>query len=257
MKSHRPLQNLTIWVTGPVKPPLDRPDKMCRLLEDFGAVVIHRPVIETCELDDDSNLKSTVRRLGSFGAIVFVSTSGVHFFNRYLDDDLRQLLQECQVFAIGRGTSKYLEDLGVGKILSPDSSDSRSLGKLLATTAEPPVLIVRASRGSRTLAEVLNLADLEYEEVVAYQNRDVEMVALDIIQHLESDIDWLVVTSSAAAQAIVNLYGPYVGDTKVACISEITATLAKKLGLNVCAVAESSSFDSIREAIVNAVGLST
>ena len=69
------------------------------------------------------------------------------------------------------------------------------------------------------------------EQVVVYSSRDVEAADPLVAAAFSSGrIDWVTVTSSAIARAIVALFGEQLRGTRLASISPVTAQILRELG---------------------------
>jgi len=92
-------------------------------------------------------------------------------------------------------------------------------------------LLARASRGRQVLPEQLAAAGGIVEQVVVYASNDVETADPQITAALEAGhVDWVTVTSSAIARAIVGLFGDQLRKARLASISPITSETLRELG---------------------------
>jgi len=65
------------------------------------------------------------------------------------------------------------------------------------------------------------------------------------------EIDWITVTSSAAAQSLVRLYGEKLKKVRLASISPLTSTVLQELGFELAAEASPHTADGLVDAILS------
>jgi uroporphyrinogen III methyltransferase/synthase len=88
---------------------------------------------------------------------------------------------------------------------------------------------------------------------VFYESRDVDAVDPEVAAALaEGRIDWITVTSSAIARAIVRQYGADMRRARLAAISPITAEVLAASGFDAAAIAARYTMEGLIEAIVAA-----
>jgi uroporphyrinogen III methyltransferase / synthase len=117
------------------------------------------------------------------------------------------------------------------------------------------VLLVRASRGREVLAETLTAAGGAVTQVVAYESRDVATPDESIAKAIAAGrVDWVTVTSSAIARALVALFGEDLRRTKLAAISPLTAGVLVDAGYPATAVATEYTSAGLVAAILAASG---
>lgn len=245
----RALHGQTVLVTRPS----GQIDELARPLEELGARVVRHSLIEVQPPNDLSGVDDAIDRLPSFQTIVFASTNGVrHLLDRVLarGHDLR-CLAGLRIAAVGEATAAVLRDYHLVADVIPSRFDAAGLIDELGDSVRGErVLIVRASRGSRDLPEGLQNAGAEVEEVVAYQNTDVQDADTEIAAMLrQGEIDWVTVTSSATAENLQRLYSDDLGNCRFAAISPITAEVLRRHGHRVDAIAKAASMQGLVDAI--------
>lgn len=252
---------------GPAEPQMvlvtrsgDSSGRLISKLKGIGAQVIHHPVIEILALDEYSKLDHQISRLDGFKSIVFVSSNGVaHFLNR-LGDTSR--IRKLSLVAIGPTTSDNLKDAigGEAQVFTPANANSESLAELMIRQRLDSYLIVRADRGSDVLGKLLTKAGITFEEVTAYQSRDIQSANPEVFALVESgQVEWITLTSSAIARSTIHLFGEAIcrakeqnpSSCKLVSISPITSRAIQKAGFAVDAEAEKSDASGIVAAIKN------
>ncbi len=252
--TRRPMFGQTVLVT--------RPARQAATLESefnaLGATTLLQPAIEIEPVEDWSQVDAAIEKLAAYDWLVFSSANGVRFFlDRLLNKggDLRQL-GRCRLAAIGPATTEALQEYHLRADLQPKEYRAEALAQELAAEANGErFLLLRASRGREVLAETLNAAGAEVEQVVVYESRDVAKPRAEILDLLKAkEIDWITATSSAIARSLVNLFGDALHQTKLAAISPLTANVLQEAGFTPTAIATEYSTSGLVEAIVEAHG---
>ncbi|TWT72993.1 uroporphyrinogen-III C-methyltransferase [Allorhodopirellula solitaria] len=248
----RPLHGQSVLVTRPSA----QADELARPLAELGANIVRHSVIEVKPPGDWSDVDAAIDRLSSFDSIVFASANGVRYWmGRLLERglDLR-CLAGLRIAAVGSATAAALGEFHLVADVIPDSFDAAGLVAALgASVQDERVLIVRASRGSSLLPDGLRAAGADVQEVVAYQNVDVQSARPDVSEMLRrGEIDWVTVTSSATAENLQRLFGDDLDQCRFAAISPITAEVLAQQGRRVDAVAKTASMPGIVDAITAA-----
>ncbi|MEM9412967.1 MAG: uroporphyrinogen-III synthase, partial [Planctomycetota bacterium] len=144
-------------------------DKLSNLLQSEGAKIVASPAIELRSTQIDADSLEKIRNLDKKGWLVFVSQSGVQFFQMILAEQSISLEQlEVKMAAIGPATKGALEKIGCKVDLVPEQFNSRDLANRLVEIAEGDLFLIRASRGNRELVEILNANGKDCVEFVAY-----------------------------------------------------------------------------------------
>jgi uroporphyrinogen III methyltransferase/synthase len=195
-------------------------------MEQPGIVVSNPP--------DWAPVDAALERIGSYDWIVFSSTNGV---KRLLDRLLLrgghiEHLAGVKLAAIGPGTAAELERYGLKAEVMPPEFRAESLAESLRPyAAGKRFLLARASRGREVLPEDLIAAGGIVEQVVVYTSADVQTADPTVAAALAAGrIDWVTITSSSIARAIVSLFGEQLRRTRLASISPITSQTLRELG---------------------------
>jgi uroporphyrinogen III methyltransferase/synthase len=248
----RPLFGRTVLVTRAAH----QADALVDRLAELGAAVVVQPAIEIRPPASAAAADAAIDRLRDFDWIVFSSANGVqHFFDRLASQglDLRAV-GHAKLAAIGPGTAAALAAYRLQADLQPEEFRAEALADALAAVARGKrALLVRASRGREALAESMAAAGVEVAQAVFYESRDVDAVDPEVATALaEGRIDWITVTSSAIARAIVRQFGAELQRARLAAISPITAEVLATSGFNSAAIAARYTMEGLVEAIVAA-----
>lgn len=252
-----PLFGVSIGVT--------RPDEQA---DDVAAEIVRRggepvimPLIEVGPVPEshERTIRETLERLQEFQWLVFTSVNGVSEFFRHLRSSSRdaRALHAARIAAIGTSTAAKLESFGIRADFVPTESRAESLGEALADRAQgQAVLWVRASRGRDVLPKLLQDAGIRLEQLVVYENRDIAAFSPDIVARLKSGtLRWIGLSSPSIARQFAQLLkgaeiSPAALKTKIAVLSNVTASAAVECGLTVECIALKSTWEGILDAIV-------
>lgn len=215
--------------------PGEQAQELRKRLVQLGAAVLEQPGITVSDPPDWSPLDAALDRIADgYDWLVFSSGNGV---KRLLDRLLLrggslQQLATVKLAAIGPGTAAELLRYGLAADIVPQEYRAESLAEALAPHAiGKRFLLARASRGREVLSEQLAAAGGIVEQVVVYASHDVEAADPQVSAALSAGrIDWVTVTSSAIARAIVALFGEQLRKARLASISPITSQTLRELG---------------------------
>ena len=250
----RPLFGVRIGITRPdqqANPALIR-------CHELGAQPILMPVIEIRPPQDWSQVDAAIERLHNYDWLVFTSANGVRslisrIWERGLDS---RLLGGVKIAVIGSATAEALAEFRLRADLIPDSFRAEALAdKLRPLVDGKQVLWARANRGREVLTRELTAAGANLDEVVVYQNLDVETLPPEVPRLLEAgEIDWIGLSSPSIARGFAALLTPAAREQlgrklRLAAISPVTAEAAMDVGLPIAAVAEVFTWDGLLDAI--------
>jgi uroporphyrinogen III methyltransferase/synthase len=239
--------------------PSDEADRAASALEALGAEVLLAPTVTIGPPDDFGPLDRAIDRLGEFDWLVFTSGNGVRYFLDRLEARGRDLraLGRLKLAAIGPATAEALARFRLRADLVPDAYRSEALAEALAgQAAGRRVLLARADRGRAVLREELEKV-AEVEQVAVYSNADAPSLPAEVADRIaEGSVDWITLTSSAITERLHALLpGPArrrVGTTvRLATISPVTSSAARRLGWEVSAEAREYTWDGLVQAMLN------
>ncbi len=218
-----PLSGRRVLVTRPG----EQAHELRELLTALGAEVLEQPGITVSDPLDWSSVDAALGHVASYDWLVFSSSNGVkRLLDRFLSrgGSLAQLAG-MKFAAIGPGTAAELARYGLAADVVPIEYRAESLADALCPQAAGKrFLLARASRGRQVLPERLIAAGGIVEQVVVYLTLDVETADPQVAAALAAgQVDWVTVTSSAIARAIVGLFGPELRKARLASISPVTS----------------------------------
>ena len=184
--------------------------------------------------------------------------NGVHFFLRRLRQTGRDLraLGPVRLAVIGPATADALRTNHLEPDLIPPEYRSESLAAALREcVAGQRVLLARADRGRDLLREELSRV-AEVEQVAVYSQVDAVEIDLELLEQInQGRIDYITLTSSKIAEALIRLLSPAarrrirVGDVQLVSISPVTSAAIRKLDLPVAAEAAEYTTAKVVEAL--------
>jgi len=170
-------------------------------------IVIHQPLIQIDEIEDNTILIKTLQNLKKFDWIFFTSRHTVHFFFKALkklDKDSRALAK-LKIASIGQMTSDALRLYGIEPDLQAGRESSEGLIKDIdiKDILCGKVLIPRSDLGLPVLPEGLTELGWEVTTLIVYHNTYPEgLVPLDL-----NKIQTIVFSSPSCVTNFVRLYG--------------------------------------------------
>jgi uroporphyrinogen III methyltransferase/synthase len=250
----RPLFGQRVAITRPsdqAGPQIDR-------LLELGAQPILLPTIAVKPIDDWGDVDRTLVALSSYDWLVFTSVNGVRaLLDRlwFIGGDARRLAH-IKLAAIGESTADALREFHLRPDIIPESFRAEALAEaLLPHVVGQRVLWARASRVRDVLSTELRAAGATVDELVVYQNVDVECWDADLIALLErGEVDWICLSSPSIARNLRRLLSPaalaHIGTRiKLASISPVTSAAARDVGLPIATEATTFTWEGVFEAI--------
>jgi len=224
-------------------------------LRELGAEPLEYPAIEIAPPKDFGPLDEAIARLSVYDWLILTSTNGVRAFVDRMSEkgtDI-QALGRLKIAAIGPATAQALAGHGLRVDYVPEVYTTKEIAAGLRDISGQRVLLPRAERAPKQLAQALRGKGAVVDEVVAYRTLAVD--AADELKALLDDgqIDIVTFTSSSTVENLVRMLD---GDVErlrgplVACIGPVTARTAKRLGIGVDVVAREHTIAGLVEAIV-------
>jgi len=202
--------------------PRAQADALAARLAELGVAVHCFPLLEIQAIQDDAVLRDTLGRLRDYAMVAFVSPNAIDAAFAYID----QWPVEVIAAVVGEGSRQALARYGVNagnaQIVSPidpNRTDSETLLEVLdlAALKGRRALIVRAETGRELLADRLRAADVEVEQIAAYQRGmpvfDAQRRA-QLADLLAQPMSW-VITSSEALRYLLEMARQLAAETGV------------------------------------------
>jgi len=229
-------------------------------LRELGAEPLEYPAIEIAPPKDMAPLDEAIARLSAYDWLIFTSANAVRALVDRMSEkgtDI-QALGRLKIAAIGPATAQTLAGYGLQVDYLPEAYTTEEIPAGLGDVSGQRILLPRAERAPKQLAQALRGKGAVVDEVVAYRTLAVD--AADELKALlgEGQIDIVTFTSSSTVRNLVaGLQGQEpahaLGRCLVACIGPVTARTAKGLGVRVDVVAREHTIPGLVEAIVTAI----
>jgi uroporphyrinogen III methyltransferase/synthase len=248
-----PLFGFKVLVTRP----RDLISSMSAKLRLQGAEVLELPAIRTKALEDQEALKQAFSKIGTYDWIAFTSPTGVKVFFQEMKKsrlDIRSL-GTVKIAAVGSGTKKKLEELGLYVDLMPEVYDGASLGAALADVCGKGdhILIPRASIGNHEIIEALEKKEgLVIDDIPTYDTLYEVSEIIDEKKEFElGSIDCAVFTSASTVKGFVEATcGLDYSKVTAACIGKQTKAAADSYGMETY-MAKEATIDSVIDLVID------
>lgn len=251
----RPLYGQRIGVPRP----LAQAGATVEQITELGGQAVLMPTIEICPPNNWEAVDEVLARIDQFDWLIFTSVNGVEALLQRLWESGRDArsLASAKLAAIGTSTAEALASFQLRADLVPPEFRAESLAESLKPlVAGQRVLWPRASRGRDVLVQELQSVGAELEEVVVYQNRDVEELEPEVLTAIEQgELEWIGLSSPSIARNLQRLLSPSAiaqlgNTTRLVSISPVTSAAAREVGLPIAAEAEVFTWPGMLNAVV-------
>jgi uroporphyrinogen-III synthase len=190
--------------------PLEQGRTLAALIEREGGRAMAFPVIDILDVADASKLNALIDRLDAFDAAIFISPNAVTKAMHAISAR-RTLPKELRVAAIGAGSARELNRLGVEQVIVPKARfDSEALLDLpeLENVAGKRIVIFRGDGGRPVLGDTLKArgASVEYAECYRRVKATSDVTPL-LHAWGRGEIDGVVATSSEGLRNLHAMLG--------------------------------------------------
>lgn len=234
-----PLAGKVILVTRPVH----QSAALAKGIRAAGGEVLLFPALEIVPVDTRS-LAPQLSRLSDFDMAIFISPNAARFGMAAIRDSAA-MPENVAVFAVGPGTAKTLEALGLSGVTVPPGQDSEALLALpqLEQVTGRRIAIFRGVGGRPLLADTLRARGASVDYVECYRRRCPDADAGPLLQR------WTEVSAVtiASAETLHNL-ATLLGDSGTGLLR------ATPLFVPHAKIAEAARMSGMTEVIVTAGG---
>ena len=249
------LKQAQILVTRPAQ----QAENLCALIHAHNGIPIRLPTLEIIPIIlSEAEIE---QRLTSAIFVIFTSTNAVRCYCSQLDDAKMRDLKTKSCLAIGQATAQALKTVGLNVDLMPQHGyNSEALLDLseLQHVSQKNIVIIRGENGREMLAETLKNrgANVYYENV--YQREIPQIDCREVSQLItEKRLDLMTITSGEAIQNLVQMLPKSQHDLlkkiPLIVVSERIRTIAKNLGFETIALAQTPSDDAILNTITTII----
>ena len=172
--------------------------------EGLGFRVLAAPSLDIIH-GDASEFVRLRDSLGDGVPVIFGSTTAAEHCSQEFGDSFSTMMSPCDVIAIGPGTAKRLEELGVRVDIVPEDHSSYGVLNLITERySSGKIVAVRSDSGTDIISKGIADSGLELEDIAVYK-----LVAADtgdeMIRLLKSagdgTLDWMAFTSPLSASS--------------------------------------------------------
>ena len=236
--------------------PKRRLDDSIEEAKGFGFRVIAAPSLDIIH-GDTGSYDSARKELseGSFGTVIFSSATAVEECHKEWADSFKGLMEGAEVIAIGPGTSRSLEGLGIEVSSIPKEYTSSGLVELLRKDTDGrSVLIIHSDRGSTVLRDGLVESGFSVKELIAYTLEKHDGGLDEMREEVKKDgIDVFAFTSRMSVESFLDSIGLSKEDVfskaKVAAIGQPTKEKLEEEGISVDIMPPEATFRSLLQSI--------
>ena len=211
-----------------------RPEPVCRLLAEQGAVPVAVPTIGIRPLEGRP-LDAWLEDLGAYDWVVVTSPNGARLVTERLAALDRPMPSRPRWAAVGPRTREALETAGLEVQAEPGDQVAAAIPDAMGEVAGARVLLLRAAGASRELPRILAERGARVDDVVAYEIVvGPESSRASLERALAEGLDAAVFTSGSTVRGFARLTGDpalALAGARVICIGPVTARAARLAGL--------------------------
>lgn len=226
------LNGRTVLVTRPA----GQAAALAQAIRAAGGTAFEFPALAVEAVPADE-LVASLAQLGTADIAIFISPNAAQFGMAAIRAG-GPLPDTLQVFAVGSGTARALQEQGVSGVITPDGQDSEALLALpqLAEVAGKRVVIVRGVGGRALLADTLAARGAEVAFMECYRRERPQADAAPLLARWQAGgIDAVTVTSAETLHNLAALLGdaglPLLLRTPLFAPHEKIAEAARRFGI--------------------------
>ena len=230
---------MTLALTGRtvlVTRPQHQAAALVQAIRTAGGEAYEFPAIAIEAVEPDA-LRASLDHVNAADIILFISPNAALFGMVAMRATGAQSLTS-QVFAVGPGTTRALQDQGISAVITPAGHDSEALLALpqLQNVAGKRVVIVRGVGGRPLLGDTLRLRGAEVQYMECYRREQPQADAGPLLTRWQAgEIDAVTVTSAETLHNLASLLGeaglPLLKRTPLFVPHEKIAEAARQFGI--------------------------
>ena len=225
--------------------PAEQAASFCAKLRAAGANPIQFPTIKIQPMPDETRLRQVLAGLNTYDRAIFTSVNGVSYVWKALEGEWPS---RVRVAAIGPATAVALQKRGVEPDFVPREFMAERIATGLGKVAGQAVLLLRAHKVPRVLADMLRARQALVTEVSVYQTR-VNMPGRAAYAVLSQGFDVLTFTSASTVEGFASVADLSADNVVVACIGPVTAEAARRYGFEVDVIAREYTTDGLMKSL--------
>ena len=234
--------------------------ELVRLVEEHGGIPVVFPTIEIRMPESWEGCDHALDSLYMYDGLIFTSVNGVEYFFRRLGEqrhDTNELRQKS-VCVVGERTRHAVEKAGLTVTAMPERFTSADLSAKLRTEDlhGKTFLFPRGNLGKDILADNLRILGASVDSIIVYRTVRPEDANVDALRsRLQSHgIDVMTFASPSAFQNFLLVFSKeelqgYCENASIAVIGPVTARLVEECGFHVDIMPQTSTSESLVDAI--------
>lgn len=233
------------------RPELDAAER--EAIEQEGFRVLHVPTIAIGPARSNGEIERVRSRIGEYDWVVLTSKRGVSA----LLDCVESPPSNVRWAAVGATTAKALHERGVRVDAVPASARGDAIPGAMAKLGSlrgSRVLLARADAADKALPQKLIKMGARVDDVVAYRTMTAPDASRRVLADAlaDGDVEAILFASGSAIRGTVELAGKDADRARALCAITIgpkTSSVARELGFNLAAEAESQDGTGLRAAL--------
>jgi uroporphyrinogen-III synthase len=201
------LKGLRVLITRPEPQATD----LAKLIAAEGGESVVFPSITIAAMPAAA-IAECVQQISVQDMAIFISPNAVKYGFSALNPVQQQQLKTMNVFAVGEGTAKALQQLGCQRVIFP-KHEASSEGVLalpeLSQVGGKTVWLFRGSQGRELLAEELRQRGAKVNYIACYQRKLPNIDRDKLIAACRQGLDVVIVTSIEGLQNLLQLLGEH------------------------------------------------
>ena len=230
---------------------------LAELLEARGFDIVVMPTLSVHPVEDQAELHAALRRLESYGWILFTSQNSVHAVLTEMGSLGLSIPASLKVAAVGPRTADALRAAGVEVACVPDEASGTALARALTDVGVrgSTILLPIGDKARSELSDALREGGAEVHIVTVYRTSISQVAPVASMELLrEGSIAVVALASPSAFTGLLSMLGaeaPLLGGVRLVCIGPTTASAVRAAGFEPAAVAGSHTLVGLAEAIAN------
>lgn len=218
----------------------DQAGEFAKILENLGFEPLVFPLIQFETPNDKSLIHKTLHQLDSYDWLLLTSANAVRFFN----DCLKEVginttrLKTLSICTVGPKTGEAAQKAGLKIDLVPENYQAEGVLESFQRLGVKgkKILFPRAEEGRELLPQGLKNLGAQVTLLPVYRTVKPAGKEGDLTKLLSKGVDVITFTSGSTVRNFLEVLGtenlPMLSHVKIACISEVTAKVAREHGIN-------------------------
>jgi uroporphyrinogen-III synthase len=237
--------------------PKEQAGELKLLLEEAGAEIMDMPLIDIRRAEPTPKENDILDAPEQFQWLILTSSNGIRYFFQLLEErGVSKLPENLQIAVIGRKTEKVLALFGYSAAFVNPGNTAEDfvaafLPKIKNESHRPRILLALGNLARTVIQDELSRF-AECLRVNVYETVFPDWMDEKIVQRIRNNhYEMLIFTSPSAIQNFMKRVNNIPAENlRAACIGEITASEARKQGLQPLVVSKDASAQGIVDSII-------